>query len=127
MSIGFKIYSYFNGNLVHEDSLGNKFYHDKNNVNKRWVVYAENLGPESLPTNYHNWLHNTSNTISDSISSERELISNIKKRTQKHITSHKKDLNKVAFSKDATDNDLSKKSVIEGLFSSLKAKMYGKK
>ena len=36
-------------------------------------------------------------------------------------------LNKVAFSKDATDNDLSKKSVIEGLFSSLKAKMYGKK
>ena len=39
----------------------------------------------------------------------------------------KSDLNKVAFSKDSTDNDLSKKSVIEGLFSSLKAKMYGKK
>jgi len=39
----------------------------------------------------------------------------------------KEDLNKVAFSKDATDNDLSKRSVIEGLFSSLKAKMYGKK
>tara|TARA_Y100000768_G_C23563612_1_gene489367 strand:+ start:79 stop:387 length:309 start_codon:yes stop_codon:yes gene_type:complete len=94
MSIGFKIYSYLNGNLVHEDSLGNKFYHDKNNINKRWVVYAENLGPESLPTNYHNWLHNTSNTISDDLSSESELISNIKKRTQKHVTSHKKDLNK---------------------------------
>tara|TARA_A100001015_G_scaffold221829_1_gene249759 strand:+ start:863 stop:1327 length:465 start_codon:yes stop_codon:yes gene_type:complete len=39
----------------------------------------------------------------------------------------KNDLNKVAFSKDATDNDLSKSSVIEGIFSSLKAKMYGKK
>ena len=39
----------------------------------------------------------------------------------------KEDLNKVAFSKDTTDNDLSKRSVIEGLFSSLKAKMYGKK
>ena len=36
-------------------------------------------------------------------------------------------LNKIAFSNDATDNDLSKKSFIEGLFSSLKAKMYGKK
>ena len=39
----------------------------------------------------------------------------------------KNNLNKVAFSKDETDNDLSKKSVIEGLFSSLKANMYGKK
>ena len=39
----------------------------------------------------------------------------------------KSDLNKIAFSNDATDNDLSKKSFIEGLFSSLKAKMYGKK
>ena len=31
MSLGFKIYSYFNGNLVHQDSLGNKFYQDKKN------------------------------------------------------------------------------------------------
>lgn len=29
MSLGFKIYSYFNGSLVHQDSLGNKFYQDK--------------------------------------------------------------------------------------------------
>ena len=35
MSLGFKIYSYFNGNLVHQDSLGNKFYQDKKNSNKR--------------------------------------------------------------------------------------------
>jgi len=34
MSLGFKIYSYFNGNLVHQDSLGNKFYQDKKNPNK---------------------------------------------------------------------------------------------
>ena len=46
MSLGFKIYSYFNGNLVHQDSLGNKFYQDKLNSNKRWIIYADNLGPE---------------------------------------------------------------------------------
>ena len=33
----------------------------------------------------------------------------------------------VEFSKKITKNDLSKKSFIEGLFSSLKSKMYGKK
>ncbi len=90
MSLGFKIYSLLNGMLVHKDSLGNKFYHDKKNKNKRWVVYVEGLGPESLPTNYHNWLHNTSNNITMTHSSENELIDNIKRRTQKHISTHKK-------------------------------------
>ena len=63
MSLGFKIYSYFNGNLVHQDSLGNKFYQDKKNSSKRWIIYADGLGPESIPTNYHNWLHNTSDVL----------------------------------------------------------------
>ena len=94
MSLGFKIYSLINGNLVHEDSLGNKFYHDKKNTSKRWVVYANDLGPESLPTNYHNWLHNTSDSIIETNSSENVLIDNIKRRTQKHISTHKDKLNK---------------------------------
>ena len=94
MSLGFKIYSFLNGNLVHKDSLGNKFYSDKKNIDKRWVVYAEGLGPESLPTNYHNWLHNTSDTIIDFNSSEDDLINNIKGRTQKHISTHKDKSNK---------------------------------
>tara|TARA_Y100000768_G_scaffold388573_1_gene385288 strand:+ start:1792 stop:2100 length:309 start_codon:yes stop_codon:yes gene_type:complete len=94
MSIGFKIYSLFNGNLVHQDSLGNKFYHDKKNINKRWVIYANNLGPESLPTNYHNWLHNTSNELIITETSEIELVDNIKRRTKKHISSHKSKSNK---------------------------------
>jgi len=94
MSLGFKLYSFFNGKLVHEDSLGNKFYHDKSNINKRWVVYAPSLGPESLPTDYHNWLHGTSDNIITTNISQDDLLSNIKRRTQKHITSHKKKLDK---------------------------------
>tara|TARA_B100001093_G_scaffold1668_1_gene1674 strand:- start:11729 stop:12037 length:309 start_codon:yes stop_codon:yes gene_type:complete len=94
MSLGFKIYSFLNGILVHKDSLGNKFYHDKKNLSKRWVIYADSLGPESLPTNYHNWLHNTSEDIFDADISETELISNIKRRTQKHISTHKSKSNK---------------------------------
>ncbi len=89
MSLGFKIYSYFNGSLVHQDSLGNKFYQDKKNSNKRWIIYADGLGPESIPTNYHNWLHNTSDLLDKNVNELDELVDNVKCRTQKHITSHK--------------------------------------
>ena len=94
MSLGFKIYSFLNGNLVHKDSLGNKLYIDKKNTEKRWVVYAEGLGPELLPTNYHNCLHNTSDSIIDTDSSENDLIDNIKRRAKKHISTHKDKLDK---------------------------------
>tara|TARA_X000000950_G_scaffold24206_1_gene25913 strand:- start:118 stop:582 length:465 start_codon:yes stop_codon:yes gene_type:complete len=40
---------------------------------------------------------------------------------------NKNDIKKIEFSKKITENDLSKKSFVEGLFSSLKSKMYGKK
>jgi outer membrane protein assembly factor BamE (lipoprotein component of BamABCDE complex) len=39
----------------------------------------------------------------------------------------KEQINKIVFSKKETTNDLSKKSFIEGLFSSLKSKMYRRK
>ena len=40
---------------------------------------------------------------------------------------NKNDIKKIEFSKKITENDLSKKSFVEGLFSSLKSKKYGKK
>ena len=89
MSLGFKLYSFFNGNLVHQDSLGNKYYHDKNNYSKRWVVYAPGFGPDSLPTQYHNWLHNTSDEISSFQLKENNQESLVRKRVQKHSVKHK--------------------------------------
>ena len=89
MSLGFKIYSYFNGNLVHKDSLGNKYYHDKKNSSKRWVVYASGFGPESLPTQFHNWLHNTTFHEEENIQE-----SFVKRRVQKHSVKHKETIDK---------------------------------
>ena len=89
MSIGFKLYSFFNGNLVHQDSLGNKYYHDKKNPSKRWVVYAPGFGPDSLPTQFHNWLHNTSDEISSFKIEENNQQIFVKKRVQKHSVKHK--------------------------------------
>ena len=94
MSLGFKLYSFFNGNLVHQDSLGNKYYHDKNNPSKRWVVYSPGFGPESLPTQYHNWLHNTSDEISNIELEGNSQESFVKRRVQKHSVKHKETLDK---------------------------------
>ena len=90
MSLGFKIYSYFNGNLVHKDSLGNKYYHDKNNSLKRWVVYASGFGPESLPTQ----LHNTSDDITNFDIDENIQESLVKRRVKKHSVKHKETIDK---------------------------------
>ena len=94
MSLGFKLYSFLNGSLVHQDSLGNKYYHDKNDSSKRWVVYAQGFGPESLPTQFHNWLHNTSDEISDFKFEETNQENMVKKRVQKHSSKHKENKNK---------------------------------
>ena len=40
---------------------------------------------------------------------------------------NKEDINKIAFSNKETENEITKNSFIQGLFSSLKAKMYGNK
>ena len=94
MSLGFKLYSFFNGILVHKDSLGNKYYHDKNNYSKRWVVYASGFGPESLPTQFHNWLHDTSDEISNLDIEMNNQESIVKRRVQKHSVKHKETTNK---------------------------------
>ena len=94
MSLGFKLYSFFNGNLVEQDSLGNKYYQDKKNSSKRWVVYASGFGPESLPTQYHNWLHNTSDEIPSYELEENTQESYVKKRVQKHSVKHKENTDK---------------------------------
>ena len=94
MSLGFRLYSYFNGNLVHTDSLGNKYYHDKKNHSKRWVIYAKGFGPESLPTQFHNWLHNTSDEISILNIDNSNQDSLVKRRVQKHSVKHRETMDK---------------------------------
>ena len=89
MSLGFKLYSYLNGKLLGVDSLGNKYYQEKKNSLKRWVIYAKGFGPDSLPTNFHNWLHNTSNENPEFQDSKDNLTVLVKQRVQKHIIKHK--------------------------------------
>lgn len=62
-SIGTKFYTWRFGELVGEDSAGNKYYREKKPRKgapaKRWVVYADGAAVEAslVPPEWHAWLH----------------------------------------------------------------------
>ena len=90
MSLGFKLFSYFNGTLKGRDPFGNSFYESKKDSSKRWVLYANTFGPESLPTQYHNWLHSTSDRFPDNNQNISDVEIVVKKRVSKHTIKKKK-------------------------------------
>ena len=61
-TISTRIYTYFSGNLIGEDSLGNKFYTSANK-RKRWVVYQKENYASELSIEWHGWLHWSTNSI----------------------------------------------------------------
>jgi|TARA_B100000787_G_C16136805_1_gene270061 NADH:ubiquinone oxidoreductase subunit len=89
MSLGFKIYSFLNGKIIGKDTFGNSFYVSKKNLSKRWVIYSKGFGPNSLPTNYHNWLHNTTNELPFFDKDEERTKKIVKIRVAKHKVSDK--------------------------------------
>ena len=61
MSLGTKIYTWFKGNLVGSDELGNKYYCSskdfKNLKEKRWVIFNGEIEASKIPPHWHAWLH----------------------------------------------------------------------
>ena len=66
MSLGTKIYTWLNGNLVGSDDLGNKYYCNSKNFNdfkaKRWVVFNGEIEASNIPPHWHAWLHKSIDT-----------------------------------------------------------------
>ena len=89
MSLGFKIYSFFNGKVVGSDTFGNTFYISKKKISKRWVIYSKGFGPDSLPTNYHNWLHSTTDELPFFDKDIERTKSLVKRRVAKHKLKNK--------------------------------------
>mgnify|MGYP001026532741 FL=1 len=89
MSLGFKIYSYLNGKVVGKDTFGNTFFVSKKKLSKRWVIYSKGFGPASLPTNYHNWLHNTTDELPYFDKDVERTKSIVKRRVNKHVIKKK--------------------------------------
>ena len=57
-----KIYTFFSGKIMGEDTLGNRYYTSFNKT-KRWVIYGKENYASELSIEWHGWLHWTTDTI----------------------------------------------------------------
>ncbi len=61
MSIGTKIFTWFKGNFVGEDGIGNKYYCNSKDFKdlkaKRWVIFSGEIEASKIPPHWHAWLH----------------------------------------------------------------------
>ena len=60
-TFGTKLKTIFSGKLVGRDSVGNKYYQNKNG--KRWVIYSEEIDASKIPIEWYSWMHFTNNRI----------------------------------------------------------------
>jgi NADH:ubiquinone oxidoreductase subunit len=60
-----KIAIYISSKKIGNDEFGNSYFESKkvtNNNKKRFVVYNGLAEPSKIPSNWHSWLHYTTNT-----------------------------------------------------------------
>ena len=59
-TIGTFLYTIFFGKLVGKDESGNKYYESRKK-DKRWVVYKGEINASKITSDWHSWIHYTSN------------------------------------------------------------------
>ena len=63
MSIGTRLFTWLNGQLVGTDGAGNRYFTEKKPHagvrNRRWVAYAGLVDASEVPPEWHAWLHYT--------------------------------------------------------------------
>ena len=57
-TLGTRLFTARNGELVGEDDRGNKFYQTSNGA-RRWVIYNGEAEASSVSPDWHGWLHHT--------------------------------------------------------------------
>ena len=67
MTIGTRIYTFFNGTLVGKDTEGNHYYKERrprrNQRQRRWVMYGGVTEASLVPANWHGWLHYSTDLV----------------------------------------------------------------
>lgn len=58
-TIGTRFWTFKRGQLVGEDSQGNKYYSDRKDSKRRWVIYNGLAEASRVPPEWHGWLHKT--------------------------------------------------------------------
>jgi NADH:ubiquinone oxidoreductase subunit len=71
MTIGTRLFTYFRGTQVGQDSGGNRYYEERSHKaghmrRRRWVLYRGVPEASAVPSEWHAWLHYTTDApISD--------------------------------------------------------------
>ena len=67
MTVGTRLYTFFKGQQVGIDSLGNRYFVERNPDEsrrlKRWVIYGKNVDGSEVPAAWHGWLHGRTDQI----------------------------------------------------------------
>jgi NADH:ubiquinone oxidoreductase subunit len=72
MSIGTRLFTYFRGQSVGRDAIGNRYFEEKvhrpgQQRRRRWVMYVGAEEASAVPPEWHAWLHYTTDApIADS-------------------------------------------------------------
>ena len=64
-TIGTRVFTWRHGSKIGEDASGNIYYEQRKGVGplgrpRRWVTYAGDSDPTTVPAEWHGWLHYTS-------------------------------------------------------------------
>lgn len=68
ITIGTRLYTWLRGELVGQDSAGNRYYREKGGgkvhpdsirKERRWVIYNGDVEASRVPAEWHGWLHHT--------------------------------------------------------------------
>ncbi|MBL4813755.1 MAG: NADH:ubiquinone oxidoreductase subunit NDUFA12 [Rhodobacteraceae bacterium] len=57
-TLGTQLFTWRKGVRVGEDSVGNIYYHTKDD-SRRWVIYNGSMDASRIDANWHGWLHKT--------------------------------------------------------------------
>lgn len=60
---GTRLWTWRRGRLVGEDSQGNRYYQDRKDPKRRYVIYNGLVEASRIPPEWHAWLHHTVDTL----------------------------------------------------------------
>ena len=56
-TLGTRIHTFLHGRLVGSDLDGNKYYINKKDSERRWVIYNGQTDASKINANWHDWIH----------------------------------------------------------------------
>ena len=58
-TLGVRWHTLRRGSLVGTDEFGNRYYRDRKDESRRWVIYVGEIEASNIPPGWHAWLHHT--------------------------------------------------------------------